>query len=93
MKRAVLTVSLILAGLNLLAWGLSGVEAAVDLQTGLAALCLNGYLFLFLLLGHAPFRKLSGTGLGGTAAGRWPLQPFFGFPTAFTPRPPIPCER
>ena len=64
MKRAVLTVSLILAGLNLLAWGLSGVEAAVDLQTGLAALCLNGYLFLFLLLGHAPFQKALGDWFG-----------------------------
>ena len=64
MKRAVLTVSLILAGLNLLAWELSGVEAAVDLQTGLAALCLNGYLFLFLLLGHAPFQKALGDWLG-----------------------------
>ena len=64
MKRAVLTVSLILAGLNLLAWGLSGVEVAVDLQTGLAALCLNGYLFLFLLLGHAPLQKALGDWFG-----------------------------
>ena len=64
MKRAVLTVSLILVGLNLLAWGLSGVEAAVDLQTGLAALCLNGYFFLFLLLGHAPLQKALGDWFG-----------------------------
>ena len=67
MKLAVLTILLILAGINLLAWGLSGGQVAIDLRTGLAALCLNGYFFLFLLLGYPPLQKALGDWFGRSA--------------------------
>lgn len=64
MKLAVLTICLILIGINLLAWGLSGGQVAIDLRTGLAALCLNSYFFLFLLLGYPPLQKALGDWFG-----------------------------
>ena len=64
MKLAVLTICLILIGINLLAWGLSGGQVAIDLRTGLAALCLNSYFFLFLLLGYAPLQRALGDWFG-----------------------------
>lgn len=67
MKLPVLTICLILAGVNLLAWGFSGGQVAIDLRTGLAALCLNSYFFLFLLLGYAPLRKALGDWFGPNA--------------------------
>jgi len=69
MKLPVLTICLILIGINLLAWGLSGGQFAIDLRTGLAALCLNSYFFLFLLLGYPPLQKALGDWFG-TNVGR-----------------------
>ena len=69
MKLPVLTICLILIGINLLAWGLSGGQVTIDLRTGLAALCLNSYFFLFLLLGYAPLQKALGDWYG-TNVGR-----------------------
>ena len=67
MRLLVVTVLLILVGLNLLVLGLGSQSVAIDLRSLLAALCVNGYLFLYLILGNTRLQKVFSTWFAGSA--------------------------
>ena len=61
MRFFIATVSLMLVGINLLVLGLGGQPITINLRSCLAALCVNSYLFLFLLLGNTRLQNVCRT--------------------------------
>ena len=73
MTRPVVTVALLLFGVNFLLIGFGGTSIPLGAESGLALFCLNSYLGFALLLGHTPvqqaIRQRCAQGAAGVLAG------------------------